>query len=168
MEEQAKDKKKEWVSWVLSFLMAIAVAMAFRFLIAEPINVIGDSMNPTYVDGDYLLGNKLFRHIGGIEAGLIKKGDIVIIKIDGEPLLIKRLVATEGDTVAVTKGKLYINGEEQEENYLNEPYISYEMGEIVIPEGHCFVLGDNRNYSRDSHLFGPIPTSAIYASKKSK
>ena len=99
--------------------------------------------------------------------GLIKKGDIVIIKIDGEPLLIKRLIATEGDTVSVSDGKLFLNGEALTEPYLGEA-IAYEMEEIVIPEGHCFILGDNRNFSHDSHIFGPVPVSAVYASKKSK
>ncbi|MBP3941315.1 MAG: signal peptidase I [Christensenellaceae bacterium] len=165
MEE--KPKKKEFLSWVSCLALALVFALAVRFFIAEPITVVGDSMNPTYHDGDLLLGNKLFRHIGGIESGLIKKGDIVIIKIDGEPLLIKRLIATEGDTVSVSGGKLFLNGEALTEPYLGEA-IAYEMEEIVIPEGHCFILGDNRNISHDSHIFGPVPVSAVYASKKSK
>jgi signal peptidase I len=75
--------------------------------------------------------------------------------------LIKRIVGVGGDRIAVHNGKLYLNGEPQVEPQLNEPVIEGEFKEITVPDGEFFVMGDNRNESGDSRMFGPIKRSVI-------
>jgi len=91
------------------------------------------------------------------------QGDIVVFHspINDDEDLVKRVVAVENDHVAISGGKLYVNGVAQDEPFLLEQDFSGEMGEIVVPSGHVFVMGDNRNNSGDSRLFGPIPTDSI-------
>lgn len=79
---------------------------------------------------------------------------------------IKRIIGVEGDHVEIKDGKVYLNGEELEENYLDEG-VETNMGtygvysDIVVPEGYVFVMGDNRSHSTDSRCFGCIPVSKI-------
>ena len=70
-------------------------------------------------------------------------------------------MAVAGDRVAISGGKLYVNGVAQNEPYLLEQDFSGEMPETVVPAGDVFVMGDNRNNSGDSRLFGPIATDSI-------
>ena len=80
-------------------------------------------------------------------------------KPDGEAV-IKRIVAVEGDTVAVRDGRVYVNGELQEEGFTNGP-ADYSLSEQTVPPGTVFVLGDNRNASFDSHYWGFLPRKNI-------
>ena len=72
----------------------------------------------------------------------------------------KRVVAVGGDTVQVRRGALYVNGARVREEYLRSP-TSYAMPRLVVPQGHLFVLGDNRADSRDSHFWGPLQSSYV-------
>ena len=74
--------------------------------------------------------------------------------------LIKRLVATAGDRVAVRRGRLFVNGEAVDEPFLSEPP-AYTLDEVTVPPGTVFVLGDNRNQSLDSHVWGFLPEESI-------
>ena len=85
--------------------------------------------------------------------------DLTARKPDGEAV-IKRVVAVAGDEVAVREGRLYVNGQVQDEPFTNEPP-DYELNPMRVPEGCVFVLGDNRNHSFDSHYWGFLPTKNI-------
>jgi signal peptidase I len=75
-------------------------------------------------------------------------------------MLMGRVVAGAGDTVAVREGRLYLNEERVEDSYAAEE-MDYEVEALQVPDGHLYVLGDNRNAARDSHVFGPVPLELV-------
>jgi signal peptidase I len=90
-------------------------------------------------------------------------GDVVVFDspINEDEDLVKRVVAVGGDTVAIHDGSLYVNGAAQDEPYLLEQNFRGEEAETVIPPGSVFVMGDNRNNSGDSRIFGPVSIDSI-------
>ena len=139
--------------WVASAVYALIFVALFLCLTFRVVTVSGDSMRDTLNSGDRLL-----------LCGLMytpEHGDIVVVHRNDDTPLIKRVIALEGDTIRIdgSSGIVYRNGEA-----LSEPYVlggfttTYGMDEeIVIPEGHIFVMGDNRRESLDSRLLGSIP-----------
>ncbi len=111
------------------------------------------SMEPTLKPGDKVI---TFR------TKEINRGDLVVFinPLDKKEILVKRVIALPGETISIKDGKVFINGV-----YLYEPYIknppAYYLPPIKIPEGYYFVLGDNRNNSEDSSVYGPIPRKLI-------
>lgn len=135
----------------------IAACLAARFFLC-PVRVQGDSMYPTYHDGQFLMTERL----NGKE-DIIERGDVVVIKSSstGGKYFIKRCVGIPGDTIDIKEGKLYVNGEEEKEGFpamKDAGDLSYPM---VLEEGKYFLLGDNRNNSMDSRSIGPVPAGDI-------
>ena len=146
---------KGMLEFFICLLIAYSLAMFTRAFIAEPFEVEGESMLPNLQDGESLFIKKIFLDID--------YGDIVILKYPNDTEnknYVKRVVGLGGDTVEVSNGVLYINGAEQYEPYIKEE-INYEMPEITVPEDCCFVLGDNRNHSKDSHIIGAVPIKYV-------
>lgn len=146
---------KDILEWIGYIILAVAISILIRTFLFERVTVYQHSMEPTLHEGDSSFMNKI-----GARLGKAERGDIVVARVEGEPLLIKRLIALEGDRVSVYGGRLYINGELMDEPYIAE-LMEYEVGEFVIPEGYCYILGDNRNHSTDSHVFGAVPNESI-------
>ena len=119
--------------------------------------VNGGSMEPTLTEGAIVL----------VRMGITPQhGDIVVI--DSNVLhkrIIKRVIAVEGDTVLISEGALWLNGEVLEESYIKGSYIKevYEAADdfLVVPPQSIYVLGDNRNHSRDSRVIGSIPIEEV-------
>jgi signal peptidase I len=161
-----KDKPAEKKSGIPGTILEIVVIVTAAFVIAllvqafliKPFTIHQVSMRPTLEEGDRILLNRLAYHFRD-EA----RGDIVVFHspITADEDLVKRIVAIAGDTVSVSGGKLYVNGVAQDEPYLLEQDFSGEMSEIEVPPGQVFVMGDNRNNSGDSRMFGPIPVDSI-------
>ena len=141
--------KKEIFEWVKVF----ALAIVFAFIITQfikPTLVRGDSMYSTLEEGDYLIINRMSYKFKEPE-----RGDIIVFESDlqqddgSSKDLVKRVIGVSGDTVKIENSKVYVNGEE-----LVEPYIDDEVTEgdidTVVPENSVFVLGDNREISLDS------------------
>lgn len=135
---------KDFVSWLVGILLVFL--LLFRVIV-----VSGPSMNPTLVNGDYLL---LINNLLYAEP---KQGDVIVAAKDsfrnGEPI-IKRVIATEGQWVDIDfeNGIVYVNGNALDEPYVNTPTNLYEGVEfpLLVDEGCIFVMGDNRNESKDS------------------
>ena len=74
---------------------------------------------------------------------------------------VKRVIGRPGDTLAFHDGKVWRNGEALDEPYINEPMEYSRKGEITIPDGYVFCMGDNRNHSSDSRFIGPVPIDHV-------
>ena len=160
-----KEKKSSIPGTIVEIVVIVAAAFAIALLVqaflVKPFTIHQVSMRPTLEESDRILLNRLSYHFRE-EA----RGDIVVFHspINTEEDLVKRIVAIADDRVSISGGKLYVNGLAQDEPYLLEQDFSGEMPETVVPGGHVFVMGDNRNNSGDSRLFGPISTDAIIGS----
>jgi signal peptidase I len=144
---------------LLEILQTLALAAVFYFLIDAVVGremVQKISMEPTLVQGEILMVNKM-----AYKFSEPQYGEIITFHypLDPELAYVKRVIGLPGDTVEVTGGQVFVNGK-----LLNEPYISeapdYE-GVWEIPPGDLFVLGDNRNPSADSHIWGFLPENDV-------
>ena len=149
--EQKKGLSENAKEWIKDILIAIVVAfLVLQFI--KPTIVQEHSMENTLVANDYLFISKQSYRLFGDP----QRGDIIVFHSslttsDGsEKLLVKRIIAIPGDTISITGGVVYINGEPQDEPYTKDGYTNTEMDEITIPEGKLFCMGDNRQNSRDS------------------
>ena len=156
------------IRFVLDFLETIVVALSIfvvvYLFIVQPHEVKGNSMEPNFHNNEYILTDKI-----SYKFGQPQRGDVVIFKAPTNPDIdyIKRVIAVAGERVRIEKGDVYVNGEQLNEAYLNDrtllfPGSSIKEGEeIVVPDDHIFVLGDNRPHSSDSREFGPIPKRSV-------
>ena len=153
---KAKSKRKRngvpklWHgSEILSQQFLIAVIIA-QFI--QPTIVREHSMQNTLQPNDYLILSKMAYKFGGD----VEYGDIVVFKSDVEQengkkkLLIKRVIAKGGDTIAIADGQVYRNGEILNEPYIKDGYTNGGIDETTVPEGELFLMGDNRVVSIDS------------------
>ena len=156
---------KEVLDWAKHIIIAVIVGVLFVTFIGQRTIVYGMSMDPTLANGDQLIIEKISPKIGNI-----KHGDIVTIFVrgrleEGKDYLIKRVIAIEGDTLAIHDGHVYVNGEELNEEYINTDYTYGEnlTSEITIEEDKVFVMGDNRKRggSNDSRMMGQFNVSDI-------
>ena len=159
MDEEMKqpEEKLDWRKTVVLYLHDIscylAVICVVFLLVFRVVIVTGTSMNYTLLDGDYLL---LLSNVFYTEP---EQGDVVVISKEsfqnGTPI-VKRVIATEGQTVDLINGCVYVDGELIEEDYLEPGLPTYSNGSVEFPltveEGCVFVLGDNRGNSRDSRF----------------
>ena len=157
--EAQLEQKQDWKRFGMDILETIVLAVVLYFginALSARVRVDGFSMNPTLQNGEYILVNKL-----AYKTGQPTRGDIIVFRLPGDESqdLIKRVIGLPGDTIHVSDGIVTINGTK-----LNEPYIAQNplySGEWIVPEGNLFVLGDNRNDSRDSHQWGMLPFENI-------
>lgn len=144
-----------------NFLGALLVVMfVIRPFIVEAYSIPSGSMRPTLMEYDRILACKFIYHLRPP-----KRGEVVVFRAPPQARspgknLIKRVIGLPGEAVAVHDGKVYINGRPLKEPYILEPPY-YEFGPYKVPKGCVFVMGDNRNDSLDSHIWGPLPIRNI-------
>lgn len=163
-EEPQKGLSENAKEWIKDIVIAIVVAfLVLQFI--KPTIVQEHSMENTLQPNDYLfISKQSYRLFGDPQRGDIIVFHSVLTTAEGaEKLLVKRIIALPGDTISITGGVVYVNGEPQVENYTKDGYTNTEMDEITIPEGKLFCMGDNRQNSRDSRdsLIGLVDESDV-------
>lgn len=171
--EEKKTKNETW-EWIKALLIAFGLAAIIRVFLFTPIVVEGVSMMPTLADGDKMIVNKI-----GYSIGEPKRFDIIVFHAPEQKDYIKRIIGLPGDEVAYENDVLYINGEAFEEPYLDQYkqeamelpltddfVLEDKIQATVVPEGHVFVLGDNRRKSKDSRHIGAVPMEEVIGKTK--
>lgn len=150
------------LEWVAIVAGALLVALVVKTFLIQAFFIPSLSMYSTLDEGDRVLVNKLSYRFGDIE-----RGDIVVFeRPDNLPEsaikdLIKRVVGLPGDVLESKGGRVYVNGKVLEEGYLDEGQTTSNLDRLEVPEGHIFVMGDNRTNSEDSRVFGPIDDDLV-------
>lgn len=155
IEQTTKEKRKSLLTWIFTTVaLCVAILLCSRFIV-QPRYVIGDSMQNTFHNNDFVIIWKLNYQP--------QRGDVVItndrnaLQID----LIKRVIAVGGDHVIISNGAVTLNGKKLHEVYIKEQKWSGNNVDLVVPKGDVFLMGDNRNNSSDSRIIGPVPNSDI-------
>lgn len=165
---KSEPKKDPWRSIkenTITVVVALTIALIIRIFVAEPRYIPSESMFPTLETGDRLVIEKV-----GYKFHPPRKGDIIVFQppemlrlignFDQSQAFIKRAIAKSGETVAVKDGVVYVNNQPLQEDYIAAPP-DYELIPVTVPEGQLFVMGDNRNNSNDSHIWGFLPTENV-------
>ncbi len=188
VEEEAPQKKKHsfWRELPVLVVIAFVVALLIKTFLLQAFYIPSASMEPTLVEGDRVLVEKL-----SYRWGEPKRGDVVVFEKEfggqvfpahddpwwedigsalkglfgfptgGTQDFIKRVVAVGGDTVEGRGGRVYVNGEPVEEPYLAEGTETSPFAAVKVPKDMIFVMGDNRGNSDDSRAFGPIKVDEV-------
>ena len=197
MKEETKARIKDIIEWIVCIIIALIIAIAFRYFVGTPTIVQQPSMVPTLQPNQRLWLNRWVRTTKKMPS----RGDIItfeapsqidltsvdiaqspIARYNNEPTsawskfsyyvlevkktsYIKRVIGLPGDHVEIKEGKVYLNGNELEENYLQSGIVTDNghgnCTDIIVPENCVFAMGDNRAQSSDCRRFGCIPLDKI-------
>ncbi|MBA4495833.1 signal peptidase I [Paenactinomyces guangxiensis] len=149
-------KKSSAMEWVVVIGSALVIALLIRSYLFAPYQVHGTSMFPTLNGDELLIVNKWIYKVSAPEYG-----DIVVFHTPEERDFIKRVIGLPGDRISIKNGKVYRNGQLLREPYINGAMRDEPPEERNVPEGTLFVLGDNRNNSKDSREIGPVSMENI-------
>ena len=154
-----KSSRSSCVGFAVDTLETVLLALIL-FLginaVSDRVRVENISMQPSLYSGEFVLVNKLAYKLGSPHIG-----DIIIFPYPKDPAekYIKRVIGVPGDTIQISNNTVYVNGQA-----LEEPYIAQEpayTGSWTVPAGQLFVLGDNRNQSSDSHVWGFVSIDQV-------
>lgn len=160
-----------------SIVIAVILALFIRTWVVQAFKIPTGSMEHNLLIGDHLLVNKfVFGPTAGaaeewmLPTGAVERGDVVVFKFPEEPErdFIKRVIGLPGETLELRRKRVHIDGEALDEPYLEgrQPVLPSgavaverrdTFGPVTIPDGHYFMMGDNRDNSQDSRFWGPLP-----------
>lgn len=139
-----------------TIIPAVLLALLISHFVAQGTYVEGQSMEPNLHNEQRLIVEKLSYHLHPP-----RRGDIVVIDVEfSEVPLIKRVIGLPGEMVEVRENRVLIDGQPLDEPYLPALFMR-DYGPAQVPEGHIFVMGDNRGASNDSRIFGPVSQDSI-------
>ena len=161
-----------------SIVIAVILALFVRTWVIQAFKIPTGSMEQNLLIGDHLLVNKFVYAPAATAAermllpvGEYQRGDVLVLKYPEDPErdFIKRLIGLPGETIELRQSGVFINGEPISEPYLDAmrqgghmpPDIRGTFGPQVVPEGHLFMMGDNRGDSQDSRYWGPLPVGYV-------
>jgi signal peptidase I len=151
---------RELRGWVRDLAVALSLALIIIVFLYQPVKVEGTSMAPLLSDQERIFINKFVYRFEPIE-----RGDVVVFwyPLDRSKSFIKRVVGLPGETIELRRGKLFIDGKS-----IGEPYVPASFfdggsyGPLTVPPTSYFVMGDHRDSSNDSRMFGPVSREYIY------
>lgn len=182
---------KEVLEWIYCIVIAIALALLIRYFVGTPTIVRQKSMLPTLKQDERLILNRLTKTFNkmpergdiitfeapntnatnGVKAVYINEPNDIFSKFTyyvleiNKTSFIKRVIGLPGERVTLQDGKVYINGKELEENYLQPSVVTQPQNvyltDFTVPEGYIFAMGDNRSGSLDCRQFGCVPLDKI-------
>jgi signal peptidase I len=167
----APDRLRSAVEWVAVIVGALVVALVVKTFLFQAFYIPSGSMEPTLEKGDRVLVNKLSYDLHDVN-----RGDVIVFELDPDEVgadgikdLIKRVVGLPGDVIETRDGVVYVDDQPLDEPYLADgtttgsPSDGQNPGieRQTVPDGHVYVLGDNRSNSADSRYRGPIPIESI-------
>ena len=179
---EAAFRKSTLREYFESLVVAVILALFVRTFVFQAFKIPTGSMKPNLLVGDHLLVNKFVfaPTVASIEKALlpmrpVRRGDILVFKFPEEPErdFIKRTIGLPGETIELRNQTVFVNGQP-----LTEPYASYlfppadetqtdgfdirrKYGPVTVPDGHYFMMGDNRDDSQDSRFWGFLPASYV-------
>ena len=161
-----------------SIVIAVILALFVRTWVVQAFKIPSGSMEQNLLIGDHLLVNK-FVHAPTVSElertllpiGDVQRGDVLVFKYPEDPTrdFIKRTIGLPGETIELRQSRVFIDGQPIEEPYLDlmrpggkvAADIRGEFGPRIVPEGHLFMMGDNRGDSQDSRYWGPLPIEYV-------
>lgn len=188
-DKTARQRKPLWREYLEAIVIAVILALVIRAFVVQAFSIPSGSMLETLQIGDYLLVNKFAYGIRNpftnkvlIPLGTPQRGDVVVFIYPRDPSkdYIKRVIAVAGDKIQIINKKVYVNDQLMETPQAvfkdsqvidpNDLWIAASgsdgryrdnFGPYVVPEGHIFVMGDNRDHSFDSRFWGPLPLDNV-------
>jgi len=154
-----KSIMKSVVEWVVIIAVAFVLSIVIRNYVVDTRIVPTGSMLPTIQLQDRLIVDRLFYQYDTID-----RGDIIVFQApeaaQEDKDLVKRVIGLPGEKVEIKNSKVYIGDQALDEPYIVSP-ADYEYGPVTVPEDSYFMLGDNRTASKDSHIWGFLPSDKI-------
>lgn len=144
------------IQYVITMAVPLVVFCVFLQKAVLIRHIPSASMEPTIKTGDVVLVNAMSYQADST----VRRGDVVVFRYKGNDL-IKRVVATSGDTVDIANGEVLVNGEAAQQYYIKDGVLTDGETHLTVPSGKVFVLGDNRSNSKDSRMIGCISTDDI-------
>lgn len=157
--------KENIKGWSIAVFFAAVGVMIIKYFIFLPVSVDGSSMVPTFQQNDQIIVETIHQ---------IDRFDVIVFRDPSNRTFVKRVIGLPGESIRYENDQLFINDEPIDEPFLENDYVKEAggvwtsnftleslTGEAVVPEGHYYVLGDNRRLSHDSRYYGPIPADAI-------
>lgn len=164
--------KNEVLEWIKAIAIALVLVILIRWLLFKPFIVDGPSMKPNFHTGERVIVNEILYDIREP-----KRGEVIVFHVPSEGRdFIKRVIGVAGDTVKVEGDVVTVNGEPVNETYIqgaideshknnalynDKNFPNEQFTDGTVPEGHVFVMGDNRSDSTDSRMIGYVPLGDI-------
>jgi signal peptidase I len=170
--QSPRKPKNEVLEWIKAIAIALVLVILIRWLLFKPFIVDGPSMQPNFHTGERVIVNEVLYDIRTPQ-----RGEVIVFHVPSEGRdFIKRVIAVAGDTVKVEGDVVTVNGEPVNETYIqgaidnahnnnslynNKNFPNEDFTDGTVPEGHVFVMGDNRSDSTDSRMIGYVPLGDI-------
>lgn len=160
-----KSRRRVAIEWVVTVALVLLVSLLIRTFAFQTFYIPSKSMKPTLHIGDRIVVNKL-----SVEYGAINIGDVVVFKAPSDvakdchdPVadLVKRVIGLPGDHLTSKGNTIYVNGKPLRENWSHWEPLSLAIGNVTVPAGRYFMMGDNHANSCDSRRWGTVPRSEI-------